>query len=122
MKPVLKAPGSKRLKPKYDNLLSNFAFKFNLRHYIEGYADIMVTCGSGDYTFAGAPESSAPTPMPSPPAVVTATFKLALTAYTTAIEATLKATLAAAIGITGITAGWCRLKPVLKAPGYVYSA
>ena len=52
------------------------------------------------------------------PSVVSATLKLALTAYSTAIEATLKATLAAAIGITGITAGWCRLKPVLKAPGY----
>jgi len=41
------------------------------------------------------------------PAVVTATFKLALTAYSTAIEATLKATLAAALttaGAEGITA------------------
>ena len=33
MKPVLKAPGTKRLNPKYDKLLSNVAFKFNLRRY-----------------------------------------------------------------------------------------
>ena len=32
-KPMLKAPGTKRLKPKYDELLSKFAFKFNLRRY-----------------------------------------------------------------------------------------
>jgi hypothetical protein len=31
--PRLKAPGNKRLKPKYDNLLLIFAFNFNLRHY-----------------------------------------------------------------------------------------
>ena len=37
MKPTrtLKAPESKRLKLKYDHLLSNFAFKFNLRRYTE---------------------------------------------------------------------------------------
>jgi hypothetical protein len=33
MKPVLKAPGTERLKQKYDELLSKFAFKFNLRRY-----------------------------------------------------------------------------------------
>jgi len=31
IKPTLKAPGTKRLKLKYDKLLSSFAFKFNLR-------------------------------------------------------------------------------------------
>jgi hypothetical protein len=31
--PKLKAPGTKRLKLKYDGPLSNFAFKFNLRRY-----------------------------------------------------------------------------------------
>jgi len=31
MKPKLKPPGSKRLKLNWDILLSNFAFKFNLR-------------------------------------------------------------------------------------------
>ena len=36
MKPTLKAPGSERLKLKCDEPLSNFAFKFNLRRYIEG--------------------------------------------------------------------------------------
>ena len=35
IKPNLKAPGSKRLKLKYDEPLSNFAFNFNLRRYIE---------------------------------------------------------------------------------------
>ena len=33
IKPTLKAPGTKRLKLKYDELLSSFAFKFNLRRY-----------------------------------------------------------------------------------------
>jgi hypothetical protein len=35
MKPMLRAPGSKRLKLEYDKLLSSFAFKFNLRRYNE---------------------------------------------------------------------------------------
>jgi hypothetical protein len=35
MNPTLKAPGCKRLKLKCDELLSNFAFKFNLRRYIK---------------------------------------------------------------------------------------
>jgi hypothetical protein len=34
MKLTLKAPGSKRLKLRYDELLSNVAFKLNLRRYI----------------------------------------------------------------------------------------
>jgi hypothetical protein len=33
IKPTLKAPGTKRLKLKCDETLSNFAFKFNLRYY-----------------------------------------------------------------------------------------
>jgi len=33
IKPGLKALGDKRLKLKYDELLSNFAFKFNLRRF-----------------------------------------------------------------------------------------
>jgi hypothetical protein len=33
MKLTLKAPGTKRLKLDYDEPLSNFAFKFNLRCY-----------------------------------------------------------------------------------------
>ncbi len=33
IKPTLKAPGTKRLKLEYDEPLSNFAFKFNLRRY-----------------------------------------------------------------------------------------
>jgi hypothetical protein len=37
MQPTLKAPISKRLKLTYDDLLSNFAFKFNLRRYAGGW-------------------------------------------------------------------------------------
>jgi len=33
IKPTLKAPGIERLKLKYEELLSNFGFKFNLRRY-----------------------------------------------------------------------------------------
>jgi hypothetical protein len=33
IKPTLKAPGTERLKLEQDGLLSNFGFKFNLRHY-----------------------------------------------------------------------------------------
>jgi hypothetical protein len=33
IKPTLKPPGIKRLYSRYDELLSNFAFKFNLRRY-----------------------------------------------------------------------------------------
>jgi len=35
MKPMLKAPGIKRLKLQYYDLLSNFTFNFNLRRYIQ---------------------------------------------------------------------------------------
>ena len=35
--PTLKAPGIKRLKLKYYELLSNFAFKFNLRRYTSAW-------------------------------------------------------------------------------------
>ena len=35
IKPKLKAPGTKRLKLKYDKLLSSSAFKFNLHRYIK---------------------------------------------------------------------------------------
>jgi len=34
--PMLKAPGTKRLKLNYDEPLSNFAFEFNLRRYSWG--------------------------------------------------------------------------------------
>ena len=36
MNPKLKAPGTKRLKLAYGRLLSNFAFKFDLRRYHKG--------------------------------------------------------------------------------------
>jgi hypothetical protein len=40
MKPVLKAPGTKRLKLTCDKLLSNVAFSLNLRRYTE---DALIT-------------------------------------------------------------------------------
>jgi hypothetical protein len=33
MKPMLKAPGTKRLKLKHDSLLSNFALNYDMRCY-----------------------------------------------------------------------------------------
>ena len=36
LKPTLKAPGCERLKLRYDELLSSFAFNFNLRRYSSG--------------------------------------------------------------------------------------
>ena len=47
IKPTLKAPGTKRLKLKYDKLLSSFAFNFNLRRYY--------TCASDSDCFAQFP-------------------------------------------------------------------
>jgi hypothetical protein len=41
IKPALKAPGTKRLKLKCDEQLSNFAFKFNLRRCIEVMKTVM---------------------------------------------------------------------------------
>jgi hypothetical protein len=40
MKCKLKAPGTERLKLKHDNLLSKFAFKFNLRRYMMVWCDL----------------------------------------------------------------------------------
>jgi hypothetical protein len=36
MKPMLKAPGTKRLKLNYDELLTNVAFNIRLRRYTRG--------------------------------------------------------------------------------------
>ena len=41
IKPTLKAPRTERLKLKYDDPLSKFAFKFNLRRYIVGEMALM---------------------------------------------------------------------------------
>jgi len=40
IKSKLKAPGSKRLKLKYDGLFSNFAFRFKLRRYTLGPGEV----------------------------------------------------------------------------------
>jgi hypothetical protein len=51
IKHTLKAPGNKCLTPKYDELLSKFAFKFNLRRYImvnpDGYERTYVSTNKG---------------------------------------------------------------------------
>jgi len=47
MKPKLKPPGTKRLKPKCDILLSTSAFKFKLRRYFMGYDTMDVWFDSG---------------------------------------------------------------------------
>ena len=39
IKPTLKAPGTKRLKLKYDEPLSKFAFKLNVRRYTKDTDD-----------------------------------------------------------------------------------
>ena len=40
IKPTLKAPGTKRLKLKWDDPLSSFGFNFNLRHYSLGSGSV----------------------------------------------------------------------------------
>ena len=58
IKPTLKAPGTKRLKLKCDVLLSNVAFKFNLRRYIKvvcgGMHTLAIVGGGLVYSWAGA--------------------------------------------------------------------
>ena len=52
MKPTLKAPGTKRLKLKYDVPQLNFAFEFNLRRYIEAVNDaLLASIVGGDHDF-----------------------------------------------------------------------
>ena len=40
MKPTSRAPGSKRVTLENEKVLSNFAFNFNLRRYIQGTFDV----------------------------------------------------------------------------------
>ena len=54
IKPTFKAPGSKRLKQEYNESHSNFAFKFNLRHYNTG-AQVRLTAVPVDQAVVGAP-------------------------------------------------------------------
>jgi hypothetical protein len=48
MNPVFKAPGTERLKIKCDALLSDFALKFNLRHYIMEHRTLSKCAGIAD--------------------------------------------------------------------------
>jgi len=48
MKPVLKAPGTKRLKLECDEPLSNLAFDFNLRRYIKVNRGLAPVPGQGE--------------------------------------------------------------------------
>ena len=54
IKPKSKAPGTKRLKLKCDEPLSNFAFKFNLRRCIKE------ACEAAGATVAGPPRYCSP--------------------------------------------------------------
>jgi len=45
IKPTLKAPGTERLKLKYEEPLSDFGFKFNLRRYTEVEGTMEAVCG-----------------------------------------------------------------------------
>jgi len=47
IKPTLKAPGTKRLKLKYDSLLSSFGFKFNSRRYTMAGRGVRILCMDG---------------------------------------------------------------------------
>ena len=47
MTPKLKPPATKRLKLKFDILLSTSAFKFNLRRYAKGFRVASGMTGSG---------------------------------------------------------------------------
>ena len=53
IKPALKAPGTKRLKLKYDELPSSFAFNFNLRRYSVGLEGPIISSVSFDVTAVG---------------------------------------------------------------------
>jgi len=46
IKPTLKAPGTKRLKPLHDEPLSNFTFKYNLRRYKMAKCNQPISCGA----------------------------------------------------------------------------
>jgi hypothetical protein len=60
IKPALKAPGIKRLNLKYEQLHSNFAFKFNLRRYT--WAN-----GSNAPTTSATPSTASSTRWRAPP-------------------------------------------------------
>ena len=70
MTPVLKAPGTRHLKPKYDEPPSNFAFKINLRrHSKDPAAGAVLLDGVDLRDLAGGSlrTSTRPTLNPTPP-------------------------------------------------------
>jgi len=61
IKPTLKAPGTKRLKLKYDKLFSSFAFYFNLRRYSMAIDGVEATsAGQLQYFFFTQPSPPPP--------------------------------------------------------------
>ena len=61
-KPTLKPPGTKRLKLKYDDVLSNFVFDFTLRRYIKEEGVTVLVTAAGKAEDAPVPASSLPPP------------------------------------------------------------
>ena len=55
----MKEPGTKRLKPKYDETFSNFAVKFYLRRYTEAYGFVASTMLQGTAEAAAAEAADA---------------------------------------------------------------
>ena len=67
MKPVLKAPGSKHLKLNHNNLLTRFAFNFNLRRYTSAAASSPLasyTASPDRDRFAASPSTRRPPASP----------------------------------------------------------
>ena len=62
IKTKLKAPGTKRLKLKYDDVLSNFVFDFTLRRYIKEEGVTVLVTAAGKAEDAPVPASSLPPP------------------------------------------------------------
>jgi len=72
MKLMLKVPGIQRLKPKYDKLLSNVAFKSNLRHHISGWHEVAEDTGAMKSAFGALKESAEAPPAPATEKLLTA--------------------------------------------------
>jgi len=141
MKPMLKAPGTKRLKLRYEEQLSNLAFKFNLRRYsVVLWFDTAFSarfCADEAVVLSTSPFARAthwaqtmmhfPEPValiPQSGAAATAAAAAGATAGAgaaaggaVAADAGVGALGSAANPAASLKVRWCKLHPVLKAPG-----